>query len=483
MIIKRDPDIIKCYFEDESGLLGGHADRLVLPESEKDSIETLKELSNNKIPATISGGGTGVTGSRVPFGGTIIGTDSLNKITCIDKADLTAIVQPGVRLSELENELFKIGLTYLPKPTESNAFIGGTVSTNASGARGFKYGSTRKYIKRLKVVLSSGDILDIKRGDYITTKRNTFSIRLKDKELKLPIPTYVMPNVKNASGYYVKDGMDLIDIFIGSEGTLGFIIEIEVSINRRLDKIMSFFSFFDKDSDALNFVNEAKRYSALSIEYMDENSLKLLNNKFPNILSTKSLVYFEQDYKEQDESKMIDQWIGLLEKHNYIEDKSYFADSIKEQEKLKEFRHALPETINEIVKKNRLPKVGTDIAVPDNKFIEMFDFYKERLSCCKIEYVIFGHIGESHMHVNLLPKNDMEFAESKSIYMDFVKKAVSLGGTVSAEHGIGKLKHKFLEAMYGKNALIEMARLKKALDPACMLGLGNIFPKELLASQ
>ncbi|MBU1007278.1 MAG: FAD-binding oxidoreductase, partial [Candidatus Omnitrophica bacterium] len=156
------------------------------------------------------------------------------------------------------------------------------------------------------------------------------------------------------------------------------------------------------------------------------------------------------------------------------------ADSEKERENLKEFRHALPEMINEIVKKNKLPKVGTDIAVPEKAFPEMFRFYREKLSSSKIDHLIFGHIGESHMHVNMLPKTEEEFSQSRSVYMAFVKKAVSLGGTVSAEHGIGKLKHAYLEAMYGKKAIEEMAMLKKSLDPACILGLDNIFPKTLL---
>jgi len=127
-----------------------------------------------------------------------------------------------------------------------------------------------------------------------------------------------------------------------------------------------------------------------------------------------------------------------------------------------------------------MPKVGTDIAVPDDRFKEMFGFYKEKLTSSNINYVIFGHIGESHMHVNMLPETEEEFKKSRLVYMDFVKKAVSLGGTVSAEHGIGKLKHAFLEIMYGKDNLKQMAELKKSLDPACILGLDNIFSKELL---
>ena len=481
MIIKIDPDIIKSYFEDSSGLLGGYADKVVFPENELDAQNILQDASTKKIPVTISGGGTGVAGARVPFGGIILATDNLNKIIDIDEKNLMATLEPGVRLSDLENELSKKNLTYLPDPTEPNAFMGGTISTNASGAKGFKYGPTRNYIKRLKIMLSSGDIINIKRGEYTVNQNTSFTLKTKDKEIKFKLPNYKMPNIKTSAGYYVKDNMDLIDLFIGQEGTLGLILEIEASLGISPEAIMSFFGFFPSEQDALNFIKEAKTYKAASLEYMDTNSLELLRQKHKTIpKGSNCLVYFEQDHKKVDENSMIDLWATLLERHNAHMNKSYFADSQSERQRLRQLRHELPEMVNEIVRKNKLPKVGTDIAVPEDSFNEMFGFYKNLLIPSKIDYVIFGHIGESHMHVNMLPRTEEEFKKSRAIYMEFVKKAVGLGGTASAEHGIGKLKHPFLEVMYGKDGLKQMALLKKSLDPACILGLDNIFPKELL---
>ncbi|MDP6685816.1 MAG: FAD-dependent oxidoreductase, partial [Candidatus Omnitrophota bacterium] len=189
MIIKRDRDIIKCYFEDESGLRGGYAESAFLPENEENAISILKDATNNKTPLTISGGGTGVTGARVPFGGSILATDSLNKIINIDEKKLFATLEPGVRLSDLEKELSGKNLIYPPDPTEPNAFLGGTISTNASGVKGFKYGPTRGYIKRLKIALPSGDILDIKRGQYFVNKGDKFTLP-GNKKIKINIPTY-----------------------------------------------------------------------------------------------------------------------------------------------------------------------------------------------------------------------------------------------------------------------------------------------------
>jgi D-lactate dehydrogenase (cytochrome) len=481
MLIKCDKDIIKGYFEDYSGLLGGHANEVAFPENEKDIFNILENASLKNTPITVSGGGTGVTGGRIPFGGTVLTTEFLNKIIAIDTKNRTAILQPAVKLSDLDKELKEKNLIYLPEPTEANAFIGGTVSTNASGAKGFKYGSTRKFVHRLKIMLPSGDIINIKRGDYIVKKGSEFPLKLKDKEINIKIPDYTTPNIKTAAGYYIKDTFDLIDLFIGHEGTLGIILEIEICLGIRPENIVSFFGFFPSDEAALNFVKEAKNHNALSIEYMDPHSIELIRKKYPHIpKNIHSLIYFENETTKENESGIIDLWMSLLEKHNAYMTETYFADNDKERQKLLELRHALPDSVNEIIRKNKFPKVGTDIAVPDDKFPEMFKFYKEKLIDSNIDYVIFGHIGESHMHVNLLPKNEADFIKSRAVYMDFVKKAVSLGGTISAEHGIGKLKHKFLEVMYGKENIKQMAVLKKSLDPMCLLGMDNIFPKELL---
>jgi len=144
-------------------------------------------------------------------------------------------------------------------------------------------------------------------------------------------------------------------------------------------------------------------------------------------------------------------------------------------------RHGVPEAVNEIVKKNGFPKIGTDIAVPEEGFAKMFDLYKSTLKARGISYLIFGHIGECHLHVNMLPSSEEEYDLSKKIYLEFVQMALRLNGTVSAEHGIGKLKHEYLEKMYGRKGILEMASLKMMLDPNSILGIGNIFPKEMLS--
>jgi len=118
--------------------------------------------------------------------------------------------------------------------------------------------------------------------------------------------------------------------------------------------------------------------------------------------------------------------------------------------------------------------------VPDESFGELFHFYKHALDNGKIQFVLYGHIGENHLHLNFFPKDGKEKAIVNDICSEAVHKAVKMGGTVSAEHGIGKIKHKYLEVMYDRKGILEMARVKKTFDPHCILGLGNIFSKELV---
>jgi D-lactate dehydrogenase (cytochrome) len=153
-----------------------------------------------------------------------------------------------------------------------------------------------------------------------------------------------------------------------------------------------------------------------------------------------------------------------------------------EAEKFNQFRYSIPESINDIVRRTGMRRLSTDVAVPEKKLLEMMNFYVSTLTACGIEHVVFGHIGECHLHVNLLPKNEAEHKRSKDICLEFIRKGVSLGGTVSAEHGIGKTRREYLEEMYGKQGVLEMAKIKKAMDPNWILGLDNIFSKDIFSA-
>jgi D-lactate dehydrogenase (cytochrome) len=171
----------------------------------------------------------------------------------------------------------------------------------------------------------------------------------------------------------------------------------------------------------------------------------------------------------------------LLEQHNSLVDDSWFATNEQDQAKLRDFRHALPVLMNEWFSRHKQRKVSTDMAVPDEQFPELLRFYRETLGATDLRHTIFGHIGDNHVHVNILPRNDDEGTRAREVYLQFVKRAIALGGTLSAEHGIGKLKRDYLRLLYSDEHLREMAALKRAFDPAGILGRGNIFSESLLS--
>jgi D-lactate dehydrogenase (cytochrome) len=173
-------------------------------------------------------------------------------------------------------------------------------------------------------------------------------------------------------------------------------------------------------------------------------------------------------------------WLALIERHAALADESWFATGETDQAKLREFRHALPVLMNEWFARHQQRKVSTDMSVPDEAFPEMLRFYKETLRASELRYTIFGHIGDNHVHVNILPRDDNEATRARAIYVEFLKRAAALGGTLSAEHGIGKLKRDYLRLFFSEEHLREMAALKRAFDPAGILGRGNMFAEDYL---
>ncbi len=493
MLVKKDPDTIRSYLEDSSNIKGGCAEEVVIPETLQEVVSFLKDANSKRIPVTISGGGTGTTGSRVPFGGAVLSMERFNSIRDLSVETMSSCVQAGVLVEDLKDAAMAKGLFYVSHPTEKTAFVGGTAATNASGARSFKYGPTRKYVKRLKMVLAGGEVLEVRRGEK-TINRASSRIKLDSGlVIDIPLPSYKMPDVKNSAGYFAKDGMDLIDLFVGQEGTLSVVTEIEIELVKRPFKILSSFVFFKDEPDAWEFSAEARSLSrerphsegdgfdALSIEYFDKNALELLRKIAPNIPEgADAAIFFEEEVTGENEDASTERWLELISAHKSSSDDTWVAMNEKDAEEFAKFRHHIPEAVNEMVRRNGYQKLSTDIAVPEINFARMMRFYAEALKGNPIRHVVFGHIGECHVHVNLLPRSGEELKKAKDICLSFAKKGVSLGGTVSAEHGIGKTRHKYLEIMYGRQGLMEMARIKKAFDPNCILGLDNIFPKEML---
>lgn len=477
----RSGDEIQLFLSDASFIRGGHADRVVLPESIEEVAEIIVAANRDRTPVTVSGAGTGTVGGRVAFGGIVLATEKLNRIKTIVHEDRGgyAVVEAGVILSDLQHAVDHEGLLYPPDPTERGCFIGGTVATNASGARTFKYGPTRPYVRRLAVVLASGEILNLRRGEVRAGSAGGIRVGAIDAKL----PSYHLPSTrKNASGYFVAPEMDAVDLFIGSEGTLGVICEIETKLLPKPEGLISGVVFFANEADVLALVADVRAQGdARALEFFDEESLEFLRQKYPTIpAGAVGAIFFEQEITESTEETVLNEWMLLLDQHHALSD-SWFATNEQDQTKLREFRHQLPVLMNEWFGHYNQRKVSTDMAVPDEAFPGLFRLYKETLKASGLRYTIFGHIGDNHVHVNILPRDDTEGTRARELYVEFLKYAAGVGGTLSAEHGVGKLKRDYLRLFYTDDQLREMAALKRAFDPNGILGRGNIFSEELLS--
>jgi len=508
------------YLMDESKM-EGEADCLFFPRTEGEVVAVLRFSREAGSPVFVSGARTGISGSAVPRGGVSLSTERMTTITGLGFHEGRYFLQlePGVSLRQIEETLsngrLKIGeLTPGAKelflseassyqfpidPTEKGASIGGMVAANASGSRSFRYGSTRDWVKRLRVVLASGHSLDLIRGRCVASPEGRFRIYMPDGDgIKIRVPRYeisLAKGVKNAAGLYAAPGMDLIDLFIGSEGILGVITLVEIWLTEKRPH-MSNVIFFDREEDAIGFVEKLRSDPSLDpgfIESFDDHSLDLLREwqaQDPMSLDLPTLpsyarwaIFFDLPYSEEGLTEQIDRVSNLAMDCGTTLEHSWSAWEEREKARLEKFRHAVPERVNALIAERRrsfpgIHKLGTDMSVPDEKLREMLSFFRDGLEGEGLQYVAFGHIGDNHPHFNILPRNLEELERGKVLFEGFARKVVELGGSVSAEHGIGKLKKGYLRIMYGDQGIREMIEVKEALDPEYLLNPGSMIDME-----
>jgi FAD/FMN-containing dehydrogenase len=423
----------------DASLYPGQAARVFAPSSEAELLEILHRASSQSEPVTFMGAMTGVVGGAVPQSGWGI---SLAKLNSIEIRSGRAIVGPGALLRDVQAAAAHSGQFYAPDPTENTSSIGGNIAANASGSRSFKFGATREHVTALRVALLDGRVIDVRRG---------LPVDFEIPPLRLPRTT------KLSAGYRLAPGMDLIDLFIGSEGTLGVVTQAELRLLPAPGELTAGVVFFNSDEAALDAVDRWRPAGLRMLEYLDAPSLKLMDVPHPAAL----IVEFEGDVD--------------LDMTGALEDESWFAMSATDREKFRKFRHALPERVNDRIRRSGFMKLSTDYAVPIEKGREMLATYRKML---RSEHVIFGHIGDAHLHINTFSSSAAEFESNKSLMTDLAREAVRLGGTVGAEHGLGKRKAHLLPIQYSPVEIESMRAVKRRFDPQWLLGQGTLFAKE-----
>jgi FAD/FMN-containing dehydrogenase len=424
----------------------GHADQVFSPETESEVAALLKRAAQEKIPVTVCGALTGLAGGASPQGGWAI---SLTRMRKLEVGKGCAVVGPGVLLREVQAAAVNSGQFYAPDPTENTSSIGGNIAANSSGSRSFRYGATRRHVLSLRVALMDGSVMHVKRGEKID-----FDV----PKISLPRTT------KHSAGYPLAPGMQWVDLFVGNEGTLGVVTEAELKFLPAPGERLGGVVFFPSEDTAMAAVERWRPTPGLNmIEYMDHESLRMMD------VPQKAALMVELEADASGE-------IADLDMTDALEADSWFAMSASDRERFRVFRHTLAEKANDRVRRTGFVKFGTDYAVPLDKNREMMAIYRRVLDMdAPGRYVIYGHIGDAHVHVNSFPETREQFERGKEVMTGLAREAVALGGTVGAEHGLGKRKAHLLKIQYPPDQIEAMKNVKRRFDPDWLLGRGTLF--------
>ena len=501
------------YLRDESSLTG-RAGSVILPYDENELREAIRYANSKGIKVTVRGMGTGVCGGAVPQGGDVLSMEHMSGVTGVGRDDEGYFLRvlPCTTIQEINDLLMSrsfdgledvtegavsalasepVPYLYPVDPTEMGGSIGGNIATNASGPRTLRYGPTRDWVRGLRVVLPDGNYIAMTRGEHVADGRR-ISFPAGRNYYSFELPRYdSRTGVKNATGPVISEGMDLVDLFIGSEGVFGVVTEADIRLVPWYGTV-SCILFLPSDADALAVIREMRSDDLVDpefLEYMDHGSLDLLRGVMeadpallpvPTLPADAGAAVFTDLADTGDMDARFRRLGEILSRHGGSLDATWCGHEASDRSRMRSLRHAIPRSVFEYVAslKSEMPrihKMGTDMSVPDDACDEMMSFYASELDAAGLEYVVFGHMGDNHPHVEIILRSMEDFERASEVYARFAAKAVELGGSPSAEHGIGKIKTGYIGLMYGEDAVADLRRIKSVLDPNGVLCPGNMI--------
>ncbi|MDB4888579.1 MAG: linked oxidase [Gemmatimonadetes bacterium] len=452
--ITRDEEVRRAYAADASGLLLV-PDGVARPTSAGEIAALLAESTSTGTPVTTAGGQTSTTAASITDTGTLLSLRAMQRIIDIDPVARIARVEPGVLVGELKRACASHELLFAPDPTsEEECTIGGAVACNASGARSLRYGATRPHVRALKVALADGSIVELRRTAL----------------------------EKNTVGFAFAH--DPVDWFIGSEGTLGVVVEAELSLLPLPEHVVGLAIPFATELDALRFVVAARESADVHprcLEFFDILAVAIVREAedMPTwALGAEAFVYVEE-VPPRGIEPALDEWLALAEQHSAVVDDVRVYDGETALREARRVRHAVPAHMNErgsLRRPHGGRKVSTDWAVPYAQLARAIGRARELATKAGIDQaVIYGHAGNGHPHQNFIANDADELARIEKVVEATLRDVIALGGTVAAEHGIGKIKRKWLPLQMSPLQVRMMQSVKRELDPAGILAPGNVL--------
>ncbi len=435
------PEDLFCYSYDGT-FLSVVPGVVVRPASTREVAAILSLASAEGVPVVPRGAGTGLSGGAVPVEGSIVlDLTAMDRILEIDTADMLAVVEPGVVTARLHRAAEEKGLFYPPDPSSSSvSTIGGNIAECAGGPRGLKYGVTRDYVLGLEVVLAGGEV--------VMCGGRT---------------------VKNSSGY------DLTGLFVGSEGTLGVVTRAVLRLIPKPEArqtLRADFKAIEQAAEAITAVLGAGVVPS-ALELMDDVTIRCVENYLHTglPLDVEAILLIEVDGPEAALAEQAGLIAALCEEHGAV--RVRVAQTEEEETELWRARKAVSPAVVQV----KPTKISEDATVPRSQVPALIRAIKEIARRYRLTIAIFGHAGDGNLHPNLLvDKGDPdEMARAEEAIKEIFQTALSLGGTLSGEHGVGLLKAPFMELEFGPRGVAAMKKIKESLDPFGILNPGKIF--------
>lgn len=435
---------LQNYSHDEAPLLKHFSPEVVVKPPDAGAVsQILKLASLNHIPVTPRGAGTGLAGGVVPsHHGIVLSLENMNKIIEIDRENLVAVVEAGVTLTRLREEVENNGLYYPLYPGELTATLGGNVSTNAGGMNAVKYGVTRQHVLGLEAILADGSIITCG-GKY----------------------------VKSASGY------DLTQLITGSEGTLAVITKLILRLSAKMPVREVLYAPFNNLQSAINAVPEIlqmKKYP-IGLEFIEKDIIDILE-KYTGIQMPyhDHMAFLMLIMEDETQDEILDYFSKVEEickKHGAVE--TFIPGSERAKRRLIEAREKFYPAL-----KKYAPMEEIDIVVPRSEIARFVSRVKEISRESGIPVIAYGHAGDGNVHLHPIctGMSEKEWNERLEVLTAKIYRAgISFGGAVSGEHGIGLAKKSYLLMQLGKEKINLLKRIKQAFDPCNILNPGKIF--------
>ena len=508
--------MVSRFLEDAAHYPGGAAAGVLRPQSIDEVSACLREP--RRVLAI--GAQSSLTGGATPFGDIVLSTE---RLTSISVGPDRVRVGAGVTLQKVQDELARVGCWLPPVPTFLGAFAGGAVATGAAGAATFKYGSVRDWVDGLTIVLAGGDVLELMRGYHHADEGFTIGTSTGDRIVRLPDHVR-MPNVpKRSAGYFIAPGMDLVDLFIGSEGTLGVIADVTFRTAPLPHAVCRALVPVPSDERAIELTGKL-RAAALdtwlgrdpfgvdvaAIEHIDARSIAViredgidrkLNISLPTGSAAVLLIDLElsraasrtpwlTQLESIDDMNAADSPLvrfgRILKRLGVFEDTEIALPGNRSRANaFAELREAVPAGVNSRVARAKqidpeISKTAADMIVPFDRFGEMMRECRRLFAERNLDLAVWGHISDGNVHPNVIPRSADDVRKGREAILELGASVILMGGCPLAEHGVGRnpIKQELLRRLYGTAGVYAMRAIKLSLDPYGSLASGVIFPAQ-----